>query len=147
MSCGGRWVLEGGVVVLKKNGLGCAEPVGHGDGVEKRVQLVNDCFEAEGNFFCSPRAAQASAAFAILSPFSSLARTSARWVFIVVSRAIASMGGSFGTTHACCAGEVERSVSNLMAHLARSGSSSNQRVSWPKWAQEQVCLHPDSGRI
>ena len=31
----------------------------------------------------------------------------------------------FGTTHACCAGEVERNVSNLMAHLARARSHSD----------------------
>src|SRR5215510_9037549 len=35
------------------------------------------------------------------------------------------MCGSFGATHACRAGEVERNVSNLMAHLARARSHSD----------------------
>ena len=34
----------------------------------------------------------------------------------------------FDVTHACCAGEVEWNVSNVVAHLAGAGSSSDQRV-------------------
>src|SRR5262245_21875778 len=73
-----------------------------------------------------PEPKQTSAALAILSPISSLARTRASEVLTVVSRLIASMGCLlFATTHACCAGEVERNVSNLMAHLARARSHSD----------------------
>jgi hypothetical protein len=35
--------------------------------------------------------------------------------------------GSFGTTHARCAREVERNVSNLMAHLPPPRSSTDRR--------------------
>ena len=61
---------------MRRNGLGFAEAVDHGDGVEKRVQLVNDWFEAEGDFHTfsdSPGDRAASAAFAILRAFSRLA--------------------------------------------------------------------------
>src|SRR5882724_6318915 len=47
---GGRMALAGGGVILKRNGLGFAEAVDHADCVKKRVQLVNDWLEAEGDF-------------------------------------------------------------------------------------------------
>src|SRR5262249_17594611 len=52
-----------------------------------------------------PEPEQTSAALAILSPISSLARTSASEVLTVVSKLMASMGGSF-RRHTClpCAG-------------------------------------------
>src|SRR5262249_16157894 len=72
-----------------------------------------------------PEPEQTSAALAILSPISSLARTSANEALTVVSRLVASMGCILsGTTHACWAREVERNVSNLMAHLSEDGSHS-----------------------
>src|SRR5882724_1774873 len=88
-------------------------------------------------FLVLPETAQASAAFAILSPFSSLTRTSARWVLSSYQGQSHPWVAPFGTTHACCAGEVERNVSNHMAHLARAGSSSDQRASWPKWRKNR----------
>src|SRR5262245_7698562 len=51
-------------------------------------------------FLVLPEPEQPSAALAILSPISSLARTSAREVLTVVSRLVASMGGSF-RHHTC----------------------------------------------
>jgi hypothetical protein len=42
--------LAGGGVILKRNRLGFAETVDHADGVEKRIQLVNNWLEAEGDF-------------------------------------------------------------------------------------------------
>src|SRR5262249_42208211 len=72
-----------------------------------------------------PEPEQTSAAVAIPSPISSLARTRASEVLTVVSRLMASMVAPFGATHACCAGEVERNVSNLVAHLAQAGSHSD----------------------
>src|SRR6266581_8642029 len=47
---GGRTALAGGGAILKKNGLGFAEPVDHAGSVKQRVQLVNDWLEAEGDF-------------------------------------------------------------------------------------------------
>ena len=35
---------------MKRNGLGFAEAVNHAGGVKKRVELVNDWLEAEGDF-------------------------------------------------------------------------------------------------
>src|SRR5436190_4936266 len=51
-------------------------------------------------FLVLPETAQVSAAFAILSPFSNLARTRASEVLTVVSRLVASMGASF-RHHTC----------------------------------------------
>src|SRR5882757_1189144 len=98
-------------------------------------------------FLVLPETAQASAALAILRAFSRLALTSARSAFVAVSRAIASMGGSF-RHHTCllCRGS-RAECGQSYCSFARAGSSSDERVSWPKWAQEQVCLLPDSGRV
>src|SRR5215467_12205760 len=56
-----------------------------------------------------------------------------RWVRcchtgMVVSSVLASGVPPFGATHACRAGEVERNVSNLFAHLAGAGSSSDREL-------------------
>src|SRR5882724_8059844 len=51
-------------------------------------------------FLVLPETAQASAALAILRAFSRLALTSARFAFVAVSRARASMGTSF-RRHTC----------------------------------------------
>jgi hypothetical protein len=42
--------LAGGGAILKRNGLGFAEPSGHAGSVKKGVQFVNDWLEAEGDF-------------------------------------------------------------------------------------------------
>src|SRR5215510_12598068 len=74
-----------------------------------------------------PEVEQTSAAVAILSPFSSLARTSASEVLTVVSRLVAFMGGSF-RHHTCllCAGsraECEQSYGSFGPSWITLGSA------------------------
>src|SRR5689334_11870790 len=78
-------------------------------------------------FLVLPEPEQTSAAVAILSAFSSLARTSASEVLTVVSRLIASMGGSF-RHHTClpCGGsraECEQSYGSFSQSWITLGSA------------------------
>jgi hypothetical protein len=95
--------LAGGGAILKKNGLGSAEPVGHADGVEKRVQLENDCFEAERDFHAfsgSPGDRAGLSRFRDPKPFLKPGPHIGEMGLYRRTRAIASMGDSF-RHHTC----------------------------------------------
>src|SRR5215467_14367691 len=87
-----------------------------------------------------PDPEQSSAAVAILSPFSRLARTSANEVFTVVSRLMASMGASF-RHHTCllCAGsraECEQSYGSFGPSRITFGSCSFMGI--------YFCIRPET---
>src|SRR5262249_23668417 len=120
-----RWRAE---EQLRQNGLGFAEPLGHACSVKKSVQLVNDWFEAKGDFHAFSGSPGTRAGLGRLrdpKPLLKLGPHIGKKSLNCRIKGNRIHGWApFGATHACCAGEVERNASNLMAHLADAGSHS-----------------------
>jgi hypothetical protein len=102
-----------------------SDPIDQTRSIEQRRCLIEELLHVECDFqalLMKPRT-QASAARDIPAALSSRLRISFKYVLIVVSANCGSIGvNSFAArTHASRAGEVERNLSNLVAHFQYPG--------------------------
>src|SRR5262245_266951 len=123
---GGRMALAGKEGFLRKRSSGPVKPVDDARGVEERVYVGNDFFEAEGNFNGPSGSSGTRTDLGRLGDSKPYLKLGPHKCERSLNRSIQanSIHGvpPFGTTHACCAREVERNVSNLIARLAQAGS-------------------------
>ena len=104
-----------------------SDPIDQTRSIEQRRCLIEELLHVECDFQAllrNPALAQASAARDIPAALSSRLRISFKYVLIVVSANCESISiNSFAaSTHACGAGEVERNLSNLVAHFRGLGA-------------------------
>src|SRR5262249_19640842 len=122
----------GGDTILPRQDSGFAEPADHVGKVEESVYVGNDFFEAAGNFNGLSGSSGARADLGCLGDSKPYLKLGPHKGKRSLNRRIKANGihgvPPFGTTHACCAREVERNVSNLMAHLAQAGSYSDGSI-------------------